>query len=101
MFLIRDIMYCRPGKVRPMIERFVAMARISEKAGMGKMRVTTDVAAERFWTIVSEMEVESIDDFMKMDAGMDPDVAKQFEELMKDYHELVDHGRREIYKIEA
>ena len=101
MFLIRDIMYCRPGKVRPMIERFVAMARISEKAGMGKMRVTTDVAAEQFWTIVSEMEVESIDDFMKMDAGMYPEVAKQFEELMKDYHELVDHGRREIYKIET
>ena len=26
---------------------------------------------------------------------------KQMEELMKGYHELVDHGRREIYKIEA
>jgi hypothetical protein len=101
MFLIRDIMYCRPGKVRPMIERFVAMARISEKAGMGKMRVTTDVAAERFWTIVAEMEVESLDSFMQMDTNMDPEVAKQFEELMKDYHELVDHGRREIYKIES
>ena len=101
MFLVRDIMYCRPGKVRPMIERFVAMARISEKAGMGKMRVTTDVAAERFWTIVAEMEVESLDSFMQMDTNMDPEVAKQFEELMKDYHELVDHGRREIYKIEG
>ena len=101
MFLIRDIMYCRPGKVRPMVERFVAMAKLSERAGMGKMRVTTDVSAERYWTVVSEMEVQSIDEAMKMEAGMEPEVARQFEALMKDYHELVDYGRREIYKIEG
>jgi len=26
---------------------------------------------------------------------------KEFESIMKGYHDLVDHGRREIYKIEA
>jgi hypothetical protein len=29
------------------------------------------------------------------------DAMKEFERIMKDYHELVDTGRREIYKIEA
>ena len=29
------------------------------------------------------------------------DDMKQLEELMKGYHDLVDHGKREIYKIEG
>jgi hypothetical protein len=42
MYLIRDIMYCKPGKVRPMVEK-----------------------------------------------------------IMQRYHDLVDHGKREIYKLEG
>jgi hypothetical protein len=64
----------------------------------------TDFAAERFWTIVAEFEVESLDAFEKMMSGegepMDAETMKQMEELMKGYHELVDYGRREIYKLE-
>ena len=45
MLLIRDIMYCKPGKVRPMVEKFVAMSKLSEKMGMPKMRIITDVSA--------------------------------------------------------
>jgi hypothetical protein len=99
MLLIRDVMYCKPGKVRPMVEKFKAMAKLSEKAGMPKMRVYTDLAAERFWTIVSEFEVESLEAFMHMGEGSDEDM-KEFEEIMKGYHDLVDHGRREIYNVE-
>ena len=29
MLLVRDIMYCKPGKVRPLVEKFVAMAKLS------------------------------------------------------------------------
>ena len=99
MLLIRDIMYCKPGKVRAMVEKFVAMSKLNEKHKMPKMRVMTDVAAERYWTIVSEMEVESMESFMAM--MQNPDDAKEFESIMKGYHDLVDHGRREIYNIEA
>jgi DnaJ-class molecular chaperone len=28
------------------------------------------------------------------------DDMKKFEEIMKGYHDLVDHGKREIYKVE-
>lgn len=100
MLLIRDIMYCKPGKVRPMIEKYLAMAKLSEKTGMGKMRVLTDVSAERFWTIVSEFEVPSFEAFMGMGQD-DPEGMKQFDEIMKGYHDLVDHGRREVYNIEG
>ena len=32
--------------------------------------------------------------------GMTPELMKQFEEIMKDYHDFIDHGRREIFKVE-
>lgn len=103
MLLIREIMYCKPGKVRPLVEKFVAMSRLMEKYDQGKMKIMTDFAAERYWTIVSEFEVESMAAFEKMMSGDEPYSAedmKQMEELMKGYHELVEYGRREIYKIE-
>ena len=98
MLLVRDIMYCKPGKVRPMVEKFLAMSAVMDKNGLGKMRVMTDVSAEQYWTIVAEFEVESMDKFMAMDSS--PEM-KELEPLMKGYHELIDHGRREIYKIEG
>jgi hypothetical protein len=99
MLLIREIMYCKPGKVRPMVEKFVAMSKLGQTAGMAKMRVLTDVSAERFWTVVAEIEVESLEQFMSM--GQNAEEMKKFEEIMKGYHDLVDHGRREVYKIEG
>lgn len=103
MLLIRDVMYCKPGKVRALTEKFLAMSKLSEKTGMGKMRVMTDVSAERYWTLVSEMEVESLAAFegMFQGAGQNEQDMKEFENIMKGYHDLVDHGRREIYKIEG
>ncbi|MGQ0639501.1 MAG: hypothetical protein ACT4P6_01825 [Gemmatimonadaceae bacterium] len=98
MLLIRDIMYCKPGQVRPMVEKFQAIAKLSEKNNLGKMRVLTDVCGERFWTIVIEVEAESLEAFMNMG---DADTMKEFETVMKGYHDFVDSGRREIYTIEG
>jgi hypothetical protein len=103
MYLIRDIMYCKPGQVRPMVEKFIAMSKLTEKLGMPRMRVMTDFSAEQYWTAVSEMEVPDLQSFEQMmtsPPGSEEDM-KQFEEVMKGYHDLVDHGRREIYKIES
>jgi hypothetical protein len=102
MLLIREIMYCKPGKVRPLVEKFLAMNKIGERVGMPRMKVMTDFSAERFWTVVGEMEVPSVEAFDKMNSGegMKPEDQKEFEKLMQGYHDLVDHGRREIYKIE-
>jgi hypothetical protein len=103
MLLVREIMYCKPGKVRPMVEKFVAMSALMEKSGQGKMRVMTDFVGERYWTIVAEFEAESLEAFeksMSNQSGMDAETARQMEELMKGYHDLIDFGRREIYKLE-
>ena len=98
MFLIRDIMYCKPGKARPMVEKFLALAKLSDKMGFGSMRVMTDVSAERYWTVVSEMEVPSLQEYSEM-SRKSMEIA-EFQEAMKVYHDLVDQGRREIYMLE-
>ena len=103
MFLVREVMQCKPGKVKPLVEKFIGMNKLGVKMGMPKMRILTDFSGERYWTLVSEMEVKSLDEFEKMMSGMGQKESdmKEFETLMKGYHDLVDHGRREIYKIEA
>jgi hypothetical protein len=102
MLLIREIMYCKPGKVRPLVEKFLAMSKLGQKSGMPPMRIMTDFCAERYWTIVSEMEVASVADFERMmqGTGQSSEDMKEFEKIMKGYHDLVEYGRREIYKIE-
>lgn len=98
MFLVRDIMFCKPGQARPMVQKFLALNKISGQMGLGPMRVMTDVSAERYWTVVAEMEVESLEKYAEMTRkSME---IKEFQDAMKGYHDLVVEGRREIYQIE-
>jgi hypothetical protein len=98
MFLVRDIMFCKPGHARPMVEKFQKLSKVMLQMGMGPMRVMTDVSAERYWTVVSEIEVDSLEKHAEM--ARKSSEMKEFQEAMKGYHDLVDHGRREIYQIE-
>jgi hypothetical protein len=103
MLLIREVMYCKPGKVRPLVEMFLAMSKLNKKFGMPPMRVMTDFCAERYWTLVSEFEVPSLQAFEEMmkGEGQSAEAMKEFETIGKGYHEFVEYGRREIYKIEG
>jgi len=107
MLLVREVMYCKPGKVKPLVEKFLTMNKLSVKLGMPKMRVMTDFCAEQYWTLVAEMEVKNMDEFERMMQGggsgskQDAAAMKEMEEAMKGYHDLVERGRREIYKIEG
>jgi hypothetical protein len=99
MLLIREVFYCKPGQVRPLVEKFKTMNKMSQKQGLGTARLMTDLSAERYWTVVSEWEVKSLAEFEEqMSKSMEN---KEIEEVMKGYHDLVDHGRREIYTIET
>ena len=103
MFVVREIMYCKPGKVRPMVEKFLAMSKLGEKVGMPRMRVMTDFSAERYWTVIAEMEVSDLQSFERMMSSPQGSAEdqKQMEELMKGYHDRVDGGKREIYRVEG
>jgi hypothetical protein len=82
-----------------MVQKFLALSKLGKQMGMGPMRVMTDVSAERYWTVVSEMEVESLEKHTEMTRKAMEN--KDFQDAMKGYHDLVDHGRREIYTIET
>lgn len=103
MLIVREIMFCKPGKVRPLVEKFMAMKVLMTKNGMPPMRVMTDVSTDRYWTLVAEMEVASLAEFEKsmQPSAMNEADAKEFEKIMQGYHDLVESGRREIYKLEG
>lgn len=99
MYLVREIMHCKPGKVREMLNKFKAVSDIMSKMGMKPFRLFTDVSGERFWTIVAETEVERIDTFVELSGKvMSTDEARK---AMAGYHDLVEDGKREIYLVEG
>jgi hypothetical protein len=99
MYVIREVLNCKPGKVRQMVEKFRAISTVLKEMGQETFRVLTDVTGERFWTIVAEARVERIDDFFAMEQSLMAN--ETLRKTMADYHELVDHGRREIYRVES
>jgi hypothetical protein len=99
MYVIREVVNCKPGKVRQMVEKFRAISTALSDMGQEPLRVLTDVTGEPFWTIVAEAKVDKIDDFFAMEQNLRANEALR--KAMADYHDLVDHGRREIYRIES
>lgn len=98
MYVIREVLNCKPGKVRPMVEKFRAMSNVLEEMGHEPLRLLTDVAGEPFWTIVAEAKVERVDDFFTLEQELMANASLR--STMADYHDLVASGRREIYRIE-
>jgi hypothetical protein len=45
MFVVREVMYCKPGKVRPLVDKFKTMNEVGARMGMPKMRIMTDFCA--------------------------------------------------------
>jgi hypothetical protein len=98
MYVIREVLNCKPGKVRQMVEKFRAISAVLKDMGQEPMRVLTDVTGEPFWTIVAEAKVEKIDDFFVMEQKLTAN--ETLGKAMADYHDLVASGRREILRIE-
>jgi len=99
MYMIREVLYCRPGKVRDMVKKARALGEVMKGMGQQPFRVYTDVSAEKFWTLVLESEHESLDAFDEaVSAVLSSEEGKA---AMTGYHELVIEGRREIYRVEV
>lgn len=99
MYVIREVLNCKPGKVRQMVEKFRIISTMLAAMDREPLRLLTDVAGEPYWTVIAEMTVEKIDDFFVTEQTLMSDATLQ--KAMADYHELVAGGRREIYRIES
>ncbi len=98
MYVIREIMHCRPGRVRELIGRFGVLSDAITARGGKPIRLLTDVSGGRFWTMVAEVEVERVDDFFELEKALMAD--ESVRKAMDGYHEAVDKGFREIYRLE-
>ena len=99
MYVIREVLNCKPGKVRQMVEKFTQISMVLKDMGHEPMRILTDVTGEPYWTVIAEAKVEKIDDFFAMEQKLTTN--ERLRNTMADYHDLVDRGRREIYRIEG
>lgn len=99
MYVIREVLQCKPGKVRQMADKFRSLSATMKDMGHEPLRLLTDVTGEPFWTVVAEATVERIEDFFAMEQTLMANEALR--KTMADYHELVESGRREIYRIES
>jgi hypothetical protein len=99
MYVIREVLNCKPGRVRQMVEKFSQISKVLTEVGHAPMRLLTDVTGEPFWTVVAEAQVERIDDFFAIEQTLTAN--ESLRKAMADYHELVASGRREIYRVES
>jgi hypothetical protein len=99
MYIIREVLNCKPGKVRPLMDRFRILSAALEETGRPPLRLLTDVSGEPFWTLVAEVTVPTVDEFFGVESSLMAN--ESVRKAMSDYHELVASGRREIYRIES
>lgn len=99
MYLIREIVNCKPGKVGQMIDKFKILSAAVSDMGLPPLRLLTDVSGDPFWTLVAEATVEKIDDFFAIEHKLMANDA--IRSAMAGYHDVVASGRREIYRIES
>jgi len=99
MYVIREVLHCKPGKVRVMVEKFRSISALMKEMGHNPLRLLTDVSGALYWTIVAEARVEKIDDFFAIEQSLMANEA--LKKTMADYHDLVESGRREIYREES
>lgn len=99
MYVVREVLHCKPGKVRQMVEKFKVISRVLAELGHEPLRLLTDVAGEPYWTVVAEAKVETIDQFFSVEQQLMAN--ETLRTAMADYHDLVESGRREVYRIES
>ena len=97
MFVIRDLFRCKPGQAKVLAEKFKrTIPSMEQLDGFRNCRVMVDAVAT-YWTVVLEIEVDSLANFEGHMAtfGSRPEV----QEAMKGYMELVDGGHREVFRV--
>ena len=99
MYVVREVLHCKPGKVRQMADKFKGLSAALQDIGHQPLRLLTDVTGEPFWTLVAEATVEKVEDFFAAEQKLMAN--ETVRKTMGDYHELVENGRREIYRLES
>jgi len=98
MIVIRNVFHCKPGMAKELVSKLKASGDAMKNSQLVKgSRVMTDAAAT-FWTVVFEIEHDSLAAWEKsvQEYGSDPNAQK----AMAGYMDLVTGGHREVWKVE-
>jgi hypothetical protein len=96
MLVMREVLQCKPGKVGELKKKFLALNAIVKQKGFEPFTIMTDVAGEHFWTLVLETEADSVNTVVTLEDQVMADKDAQL--VLAGYHELVVHGRREVFR---
>ncbi len=99
MLMMREVLNCRPGKVGALVKKFKELGALMQEMRLEPFRLYTDVSGGRFWTLVLEREFGSLEEMQGLEAKVMADARAQA--IMTGYHDLVERGSREIYKVES
>lgn len=97
MFVIREVFRCKPGQAKALVEILKRTIPLVEAAdGFRNSRLMVDAVAD-YWTVVMEADVDSLAAFEGhlLGAGARPEIRA----IMQGYMDLVEGGRREIYRL--
>jgi len=96
MYLVRDTFNCKPGMAKELVKKFKQTIPFMEEQNLKNVKIMTDVASN-YWTVILESEVNSLAEFENRRGFTSK---QEVQEIMKDYMNLVEGGRREIFQIE-
>ena len=68
MYMVREVINCKPGKVSVLANKFTAVGEIMRTMDLEPHRLYTDLSGEPFWTLVVEREYETLDQAHALEA---------------------------------
>lgn len=98
MFVMQEVLRCKPGKIGELRKKFQALNAIVKKKDYPGFTIMTDVAGGHFWTLVLQFESESLEGFLAMEDQVMGDAEAR--QAMAGYHDLVVSGNREVFRKE-
>ena len=96
MILVRTVFQVKWGKMDEVLAGMAQMRSIGERLGMPRARILTDLGGPMF-TLVQEMEVESLDQMEQNRRKMFSD--PEWQAMAASMPDVFESGRTEFYNI--
>jgi hypothetical protein len=97
--MISETFNWRLGMVDQLVAKLKELGALDEKRGYSPLRHFADVSGDRFRRLLMQFEVESLTDFLSIQARVMTD--EWAGAIMAGYHELIESGRRETNNVEG
>ena len=99
MYMLRQFFNCKRGKAPEIVEIVQTFNQVfMTKEGFGNGRIYVDMTG-RMDTVIYQFEVESLDNFYKLERGLFVNPDEDTIRMIDNLNENTVEGRREIYEV--